>query len=191
MDCKRVDSKKNKFLKVTGEKEEFNQYWFSEITIEFIITQLERYGKSIAFISTPSLFFSIKHETQERSILFDYDEKFTKKHKNAKIFDYRDFDENCLKDASYYKKFDFIIVDPPFITKEVWTKYAEFIKLISTTDARILASSISENTQLLKELLNIDIKNYQPSIPHLVYQYNFFSNYEDEDLNKDNPEIIK
>ena len=78
---KRVESKKNKFLKITGEKEEFNQYWFSEMTIDFIINQVERYGKTIAFISTPSIFFSVTPEVQEKSILFDFDEKFLKKHK--------------------------------------------------------------------------------------------------------------
>jgi hypothetical protein len=187
---KRVESKKNKFLKINSEKEEFNQYWFSEQTIEFIIAQVEKYGKTIAFISTPSIFFSISSETQEKSICFDYDEKFTKKHKNAKLFDYRDFNEQVLNENGYLKFFDFIVVDPPFITKEVWTKYAEFIKLIGTEDVKILGSSISENKDLLKELLNLDIKKFQPSIPHLVYQYNFFTNYEDEELNKSNSEII-
>jgi hypothetical protein len=187
---KRVESKKNKFLKITGETEEFNQYWFSESTIEFIINQVERYGKSIAFISTPSIFFSVSPEIQEKSILFDYDEKFTKKHKNAKIFDYRDFDESNLKINGFFQNFDFIVVDPPFITKEVWQKYSDFIKIISTQDAKILASSISENKGMLNEFLNLEIKNYQPSIPHLVYQYNFFTNYKDEDLDSANPEII-
>jgi hypothetical protein len=189
MDCKRVEAKKNKFLKITGEKEDLNQYWFSESTIEFIISQVERYGKRIAFISTPSIFFSVPSETQDLSILFDFDEKFPKKHKNAKIFDYREFDESVLKDSGFCGTFDFIVVDPPFITKEVWTKYAEFIKLIIADGGRVLASSISENENLLKDLLNLEIKNYQPSIPHLVYQYNFFSNYGDEELDKANPEI--
>jgi hypothetical protein len=190
MNGKRVESKKNKFLKITNEKEDFNQYWFSEQTIDFIVNQVVRNGKNIAFLSTPSIFFSIGEDVQERSTLFDYDEKFTKKHKNAKIFDYREFDENNLKENGFYKNFDFIVVDPPFITKEVWTKYAEFIRMIGNDDVKILASSISENKDMLKELLNLDIKNYQPSIPHLVYQYNFFTNYNDEELDKLNSEII-
>jgi hypothetical protein len=33
------------------------------------------------------------------------------------------------------------------------------------------------------------MKVFQPSIPHLVYQYNIFANYDDEELNKKNPEI--
>ena len=41
----------------------------------------------------------------------------------------------------------------------------------------------------MKNLLNLEMKNFQPSIPHLVYQYNIFANYDDEELNKKNPEI--
>ena len=56
---------------------------------------------------------------------------------------------------------------------------------------KILVSSIAENDGQLKRLLNLDIKNFKPSIPHLVYQYNFFANYDDEELNQKNPEIIE
>jgi EEF1A lysine methyltransferase 1 len=31
-------------------------------------------------------------------------------------------------------KFDFIVVDPPFITRDVWSKYAETIRLLSVKE---------------------------------------------------------
>lgn len=194
---KRVDSKNNKFLKVFTEKEDINQYWFSEETINFIKNQVEKHTKdsesNIAFVSCPSIFFSCSQEIQEKSILFDYDDRFPKRHKNAVKFDFNDF-SNISTD--YHHKFDFIVIDPPFITEKVWTSYAEFAKLISMSDSsnsliqsKIIACSIAENKEMLNKLLNFEIKKYQPSIPHLVYQYNFFSNYDDEELNKFNPEI--
>lgn len=42
---------------------------------------------------------------------------------------------------------------------------------------------------MLKKLINVDKKVYRPSIPHLVYQYSFFANYADEQLDKVNEEI--
>lgn len=42
----------------------------------------------------------------------------------------------------------------------------------------------------MEELLNVKPQIFQPSIPHLVYQYRFYTNYESEELNKPNPEII-
>jgi hypothetical protein len=42
---------------------------------------------------------------------------------------------------------------------------------------------------MLKQLINVDKKTYRPSIPHLVYQYSFYANYQDEQLDKINDEI--
>ena len=197
LDTKKIESKKNKFLKVYGEKENFNQYWFSENTIDFIVKQIEKNGIKVAFVSTPSVFFSVKEELQKNGILFDYDDIFSKKTKNAVKFDYREYD----KITDFDNTFDFILVDPPYINEEAWTKYSEFVKKIAKTrrdennniviEAKILTCSIAENQEILSKLLNLKIRKFQPSIPNLVYQYNFFSNYEDEEFEKKNEEIIE
>ena len=51
-------------------------------------------------------------------------------------------------------------------------------------------SSIDENKDMLNDLLGVGIKNYRPLIPNLVYQYSFFSNYDNEQLNELNPEVV-
>ena len=38
----KISSEKNKFLKLNPEKKEFNQYWFSEKTIDFIVNQIAK-----------------------------------------------------------------------------------------------------------------------------------------------------
>jgi hypothetical protein len=187
---KKVESKTNKFLKLYSEKEDINQYWFSETTIEFIINQINTHindNSKIAFVSTPSIFFSCNSVIQDKSILFDYDDRLIKKHKNGVKFDFNEFSSTA---DNYLNTFDFVIVDPPYINEPSWTKFADFIKLISKVDVKVLTCSIAENKIILKKLLNLEIKNYEPSIPHLVYQYNFFSNYEDEELDHINKEIL-
>lgn len=88
-----------------------------------------------------------------------------------------------------------MLVDPPFITKEVWEKYAQAIHKIAKKDgegritARLLVSSIDENADLLKKLIGVERKTFRPSIPHLVYQYSFYANYQDSELDKINEEI--
>ncbi len=54
---------------------------------------------------------------------------------------------------------------------------------------KILLCSIAENEQMLKELLNVKKKAFKPSIPNLVYQYNFYSNFDAKELDEKNPEI--
>ena len=187
-----IDSKDNKFLKRTPENADFNQYWFSEKTIQFILNQIQKNnaGGRIGLIATPSIFFSLPADTQEKSYLFDIDDVLISKHKNGRKYDFNwtNYDE---KFSDLKNSFDFIVIDPPFITEEAWSKFASFAKYLANDKCKILVSSIAENDGQLKRLLNLDIKNFKPSIPHLVYQYNFFANYDDEELNKKNPEIIE
>ena len=185
----RVESKKNRFLKLTPENGDYNQYWFSEKTIEFFVNQVNKYGnEKIGFIATPSIFFSLSKEIQNKSYLFDIDEKLTKKHPNGKRYDFNESNyEEKFPDLKH--SFDYLVIDPPFITEEAWTKFSNFALYLSNDKCKIIACSIAENKDKLKNLLNLEMKNFQPSIPHLVYQYNIFANYDDEELNKKNPEI--
>ena len=186
---RRIESKKNKFLKLTPENELYNQYWFSEDTIKFFIEQVTKYGKEkIGFIATPSIFFTLSKEMQNKSYVFDIDEKLTKKHPTGRKYDFNDGDYEA-KFPDLKHSFDYLVIDPPFITEEAWSKFANFALYLQKEGCKIIACSIAENKDRLKKLLNLDIKTFQPSIPHLVYQYNIYANYDDEELNKKNPEI--
>jgi len=108
-----------------------NQYWYSVKTIETMVSEVQEYGKRIAFLSTPSVYFSLTDlEIKKNSRLFDFDERFSWDSGYVK-FDYKAVDK---LPASYRHSFDYVVVDPPFITEGVWTKYAEAAKLLLTSD---------------------------------------------------------
>ena len=79
IDChenKNTDVVDNRFLKQTREKSNLNQYWYSKPTIEVLCNAIrERYESSgdmrVAFLSTPSLFFSLSEEERKGCMLFD------------------------------------------------------------------------------------------------------------------------
>ena len=50
----------NPFLARHKENADFNQYWYSKPTINFMASECEQHGKKIAFLSTPSIYFSLK-----------------------------------------------------------------------------------------------------------------------------------
>mgnify|MGYP001039541332 CR=1 FL=1 len=91
--------------------------------------------------------------------------------------------------------FDLVLIDPPFITLDVWSKYAQTALKIVKKDqegkvaGKFLGSSIDENAEMLKGLLNVEKRTFRPLIPNLVYQYSFFSNYESPALDQVNTEI--
>lgn len=89
--------------------------------------------------------------------------------------------------------FDMMVVDPPFIVREVWEKYAVTCKLLlkTHTKGQLLLTTVNENLSMLQDILGEDVyaTNFLPSIPNLVYQYNLYVNYQSNVFSKKNPEI--
>jgi hypothetical protein len=206
------------FLHTIGEDPTLNQYWYSAHTIRAIIDELESTPNNatndnagattrlrIAFLSTPSLYFSLTPgvgSVQESSILFDFDTQWSN-HPNYQFFDYNDV-EGTIRDEMR-GTFDMCVIDPPFITKDVWAKYATAAKLClrpssSSLDGgggggggKIMCTTVAENETLLNTLFGGGIRSvkFMPSIPHLPYQYRLFVNFEptSSGLNDWNEEI--
>mmetsp|Transcript_5880 Transcript_5880/g.10193 ORF Transcript_5880/g.10193 Transcript_5880/m.10193 type:complete len:190 (-) Transcript_5880:249-818(-) len=169
-----------------SEKENLNQYWYSAHTIDAMRLECEDGSTRIAFLSTPSIFFSLKNkELKKNSVLFDLDEQWS----NLKNFVRYDFNQPTEFPAELHHTFDMVVIDPPFITREVWEKFTETTKVLLAPGGKILASTIQENAPMMKELLDVNPSVFFPSIPHLVYQYCFYVNYTSPRLSEKNPEI--
>lgn len=89
------------------------------------------------------------------------------------------------------------MIDPPFITHEVWQKYANTAKLLLKTGqcedgspaGKVLGTTVAENAPFLNELFGCTSQAFKPSIPNLVYQYDLYTNYPSAVFSKANPEI--
>ena len=202
------------FLKGNAEDGDYNQYWYSPKTIERIVADLtEQAGDNrvIAFLSTPSLYFSMPEPIRARSFVLDYDKKW----EADRGFVFYDFNEPEALPPALLHSCDIIVIDPPFITHEVWQKYAVTARLLAVaadcantgrqgkgpgpgpgqgTDspkapAKVLGTTVIENGPLLLEILGLSPTAFQPSIPNLVYQYNLFTSYESSVFAVKNPEI--
>ena len=67
-----------KFLSDNAEDADYNQYWYSPYTISKIVEDLsaEFSTGSVAFLSTPSIYFSLDEEFRSRCFVFDFDKKW-------------------------------------------------------------------------------------------------------------------
>ncbi|KAF5838693.1 hypothetical protein DUNSADRAFT_2389 [Dunaliella salina] len=76
----------NAFLLGHAELAHHNQYWYSARTIQKLAQELQECGaSSIAFLSTPSVYFSLpKGELRSKSWLFDYDDQWAQEPNFAK-----------------------------------------------------------------------------------------------------------
>uniref|UniRef100_A0A7S0RNF7 Protein-lysine N-methyltransferase n=1 Tax=Chlamydomonas leiostraca TaxID=1034604 RepID=A0A7S0RNF7_9CHLO len=186
-----MEQPKNAFLMKHTEKEEFNQYWYSSYTIEALVKELCGCGATkAAFLSTPSVFFSLPKGSDLRaaSWVFDYDEQWARSEPHFCKYDFKAPD---ALPAELRGAFDAVVIDPPFITHEVWELYAQAAKMLLAPGGKVLASTVAENAPLMESLLGAKPCAFKPSIPHLVYQYNFFTSYEPtpEGLGAKNPEV--
>ena len=186
-----VSLKKNRFLSTTREDEDLNQYWYSNRSIDAMVRDVETVCASedtkACFLSTPSVYFSLSKDVRARSWCFDLDEQW----KSDRGFVRYDFNAPVdFADADALKgTFDMAVIDPPFITREVWEKYAETTRFLLKPGGAVMGSTIAENAGFMKELLNCEPQTFMPSIPTLVYQYRFYASYASASLNEKNPEI--
>ena len=167
------------------------RYWYSAPTISAMVDDIEALSSRCAFLSTPSVFFSLRSPALiANSRLLDFDQQWA----HHPSFVHYDFHHPHALPASLHHAFDFVVIDPPFITDDVWRLYAEAALLLLVPPShnpppRLLLSTIPENLDLLQPLLHVHIAAFRPSIPHLIYQYSFFINYTSERLGQLNPEI--
>jgi hypothetical protein len=198
----RTTSECEKFLKHNGEDQSLNQYWYSSYSItalnEASRQSLREGGEDyvIAFLSTPSLYFALPEAERTKCFVLDYDEKW----KDDRGFVFYDFNVPCGKEGSALEKLkgkcDMVVIDPPYITREVWEKYTKTAKFLLKDDddsnpcgGRVLGTTVAENAGFVKELLGATPQVFRPSIPNLVYQYRSYCNFKCEALEKLNPEI--
>ncbi|XP_073391710.1 uncharacterized protein [Physcomitrium patens] len=178
---------KNRFVATTKEKWDLNQYWYSANTIASLKKEVQEHATKVAFLSTPSVWFSLENsDIKNRSFFFDVDSQW-EKHSN---FVYWNYNQPSEVDRTMHHQFDCVVIDPPFVTREVWAKYSEAALLLLKEGGKIILSTIPENAEMLKHMLNVKRQAFQPSIPHLVYQYAFFTNYESANFSFPNPESI-
>eukprot|EP01035_Chromulina_nebulosa_P020342 gene20342-26405_t len=174
------------FLKSNPENGDYNQYWYSNYTIDKIVEDLNDCTGTIAFLSTPSLYFSLSIDKRNNSYLFDYDTKWN----SDRGFIKYDFNQPDNIPKHLLGTFDCVVIDPPFITREVWEKYTNTAKLLmKNSSSKILLTTIYENADFLSTLLNVKPQIFMPSIPNLVYQYHLYTNYNSIIFQQKNPEI--
>ncbi|KAH7816530.1 putative ubiquitin-conjugating enzyme H5b [Monocercomonoides exilis] len=181
--------KPNRFLSTTPEKEEYNQYWYSQPTINCIIEEIKRQKcNSVACVACPSIFMSLKQQSKdifEHSALLDIDSQWESE-KGYICYDYK---KPLSLPPEMQHSFDCVVIDPPFITRDAWEKFAEMGKQLASENALFICSSIAENASMLSELLQVKSVPFKPSIPHLIYQYNFYMNKQPTAMAEKNPEI--
>jgi hypothetical protein len=131
------------FLSTAPEKAEHNQYWYSQRTIAAMLAGVDEVlsgaadgaagatgggaPRRVAFLSTPSLYFSMPAAARAGGVaggghaVLDFDDA---QFGSDPGFVHYDFHKPTELPDALRGAFDLVVVDPPFITEEVWRAYA-------------------------------------------------------------------
>lgn len=84
-----------------------------------------------------------------------------------------------------------VVIDPPFISTDVWESYAITVGQLmrAANSGLILTTTIAENDELMFRLFQAKATNFKPDIPNLVYQYMTFCNFSSQALSVINTEL--
>lgn len=189
------------------ETRELNQYWYSPHTIDAFLGELRHHATACAFLSTPSLYFALlssdgkidcdyfdcRHGARSavglshNSRLFEYDRQW----ENCPGFVHYDFHKPDQVPVQYFASFDYVVADPPFITKDVWTAYIETVKILLKPGGKVLFTTVMENHTMLESLFDapLFIAMFFPAVVRLTYQYVCFTNYKVTRITEPNSEL--
>eukprot|EP00392_Amoebophrya_sp_AT5.2_P001710 g1712.t1 len=183
------------FIAKTKERGDLNQYWFSKKTIDVFVSVIRSHVQAVpppidskprhvALVSCPSLYFSLDEETRKHCIVLDIDKQWESDPGFA-YYDYNEAPEAQL--SAHQHTCSLVVIDPPFITHQVWNRYAGAAWFLATNflfridQPKFLCTTVFENRKLIARLFdNAQPAMYRPSIPNLVYQYCVYVNFSTE-----------
>ena len=136
-----------------------------------------------AALDSPSLFFGLSEKERRNCRVLDYDEGL-----GDDVIKY-DFNEPTTVPDVLRGGFRCAVIDPPFITADVWKKYAETARILLRPGGLVVLTTVIENAPLLADLFGVRPRVWLPSIPNLPYQYAAYTNFDAPRLSKPNPEV--
>lgn len=173
-----------------AQKVELNQYFFSKGTIAVLTAEIEEQAPAdslIAFLSTPSLYFSLFPATRQHARLLEIDDQWALD-PGFVLYDYRH--PEALP-AELHHRCGMVVIDPPFISRDAWVLYVDAVRLLLRKEGatKILCTTVGENAAFLKEMLGVEQRRFLPSIPKLVYQFSVYTDFASQRLDQPNPEL--
>lgn len=114
--------------------------------------------------------------------LFEFDRRFQQRYNDTFIF--YDYNEPLNVPSDCVHSFDYIIVDPPFLSDECFVKVAQTVRLLQkTADSKLLFCTGTVMEELLQRLLKLEKTTFCPAHKNnLANDFLSFTNYKPKTL---------
>jgi len=150
------------FIEAFKEDWNLSQFWYTEATAE----TLAQFVKSIAptdgmvvCVSCPTLFFHLAQDWNEKRLrLLEFDDRF----QTSPAYTRYDYKYPLALPAELIGKADVIVLDPPFLSEECWTKFAITVRKLSKPHAKVIACTGLTMKDLVYRLLKLRLVKFEP-----------------------------
>lgn len=178
-------SESGAYVDMSAFKEDWqlSQFWYSQETAAAMakeVIQETLCGDTVGFLSSPTAFVQFMQEEgrDDRSaFLFEFDERFNVFGNQFVHYDYR---SPITRLSALQSKFDYLVLDPPFLAEECWYKTSETAKYLLKVGGKILVcTGMIMKEQILRELRCRSTK-FKPAHAkdRLSNEFGSFINYE-------------
>eukprot|EP00160_Parvularia_atlantis_P017662 Unigene6172_Nuclearia_a/m.18994 Unigene6172_Nuclearia_a/g.18994 ORF Unigene6172_Nuclearia_a/g.18994 Unigene6172_Nuclearia_a/m.18994 type:complete len:223 (-) Unigene6172_Nuclearia_a:26-694(-) len=174
-------------MKPFPEDWQLSQFWYSDETARDLAAVVCRHAVArVAFVSTPTAFVQYMASVAGnagalQAVLLEYDRRFATYGEQFVFYDYRAPLE--LPERVAPGSFDFVLLDPPFLSEECLEKTARTVRHLARHDAKILACTGAVMREHAERLLGLRLCPYRPGHAHnLSNEFACYANFADETL---------
>ena len=132
----------------------------------------------IGCIASPSAYVGLKKtlgDKQRDLFVFEFDKRFDVFQTD---FVFYDFKEPLEFDKDLLKSFDFLIIDPPFLSQECWEKTSRTARALVKDNGKLLVCTGMVMKDLIKKELGCDVTDFEPKHQNgLSNEFGCFINY--------------
>ena len=155
-----------------------SQFWYSQETIkslsEEVVSQVDPLSARVGCIACPSLYCHLR-DLIPNSILFEFDDRFDV---FGEKFVHYDYSFPLHLDSILKESFDFLVVDPPFLSPECLQKTCQTVNFLLAPGGKILFCTGKVMKTLLAETLDCQETSFHPSHSNgLSNEFGSFANY--------------
>ncbi|KAI8615036.1 putative N6-adenine methyltransferase-domain-containing protein [Chytriomyces sp. MP71] len=164
---------------------QLSQFWYSPETAYHLATHAvaaTKRGGRVGFVSSPTAFVELmKHsELSERvdPFVFEFDRRFGL---FGSRFVFFDFNTPTDFPAELQGSFDTLVVDPPFLSDECWTKTSESVRWLSSAGCKVIVCTGLVMRVKIERELGCKLTVFEPRHKGgLSNEFGCFTNFESE-----------
>ncbi len=142
---------------------ELSQFWYSHATTDTLgnlVKKITPDSGLVVCLSCPTLFFHLAQDWKEDKVrLLEFDDRFS----TSPAYNRYDYKSPLSLPTDLIGNVDVIIVDPPFLSEECWTKFALSIRKLGKPNVKIIACTGLVMKDFINRLLKLVLVEFEPT----------------------------